>query len=73
MDSRTQFEEWFDSTVYGGDLEKLVAWEAWQASRECVVIELPEKWGEYTEAGSAACDAIDECAENIHATGIRTK
>jgi hypothetical protein len=38
-----------------------------------LVIELPDKWGEYTEAGSAACDAIDECRENIHAAGVRTK
>jgi hypothetical protein len=85
MDSRQQFEEWHrlekQAFVFSGDLgsaafleavkETLLA--AWNASRECIVIELPEKWGEYTEAGAAACDAIDECAANIHATGIRTK
>ena len=54
------------------DDETEAAWDAWQASRSSLVIKLPEKWGEYTKEGSAACDAIDECQDNIHAAGVRT-
>lgn len=49
------------------------AWIGWQASREALVIELPEKWGEYTEVGSAVSDAIDECREAIEAAGLKVK
>ena len=66
-----------DSWIAGSEkrkCEKCKAYDlGWKESRESLVIELPEKWGEFTEAGSAACDAIDECRENIHAAGVRTK
>ena len=60
MDSREQFEEWakvegFDLyTDIGGyyDSETATAYHAWQASREALVVELPDGWfddryGEY--------------------------
>ena len=79
-----EFEAWaskdygYSLTRYYTDLrydddDTEAAWDAWQASRETLVIELPEKWGEYTEAGFSACQAIDECMENIHAKGVKTK
>lgn len=48
-----------------------MAWMGWEASRASLVVELPEKWGEYTEAGSAACDAIDSCREALDSLGIK--
>lgn len=38
-----QFEEWFDES--GFKKFKETAWCAWQASRECLVIELPKPTG----------------------------
>lgn len=83
MSSREEFEKEWEKLMghrptrsialggensYEGRAE--AAWWGWQASRAALVIELPEKWGEYTEAGSAACDAIDECRETLESAGI---
>ena len=46
-------------------------WEMYNAALDSIVIELPEKWGEYTEAGHAACDAIDSCRAAIEAAGLK--
>ena len=85
MTSREQFEAWHKGLkamlIAAGEPTaarhcenlKVVYENAWIASREAIVIELPEKWGEYTEAGSAACDAIDECKQAIEAAGLKTK
>ncbi len=43
------------------------AWWAWQASRECLVIELPKA---RTNVGAAY---IAACKTSIHAAGVRTK
>lgn len=40
---REEFEEWFDES--GFKKFKETAWAAWQASRECLVIELPKPAG----------------------------
>lgn len=57
-----------------------VRWEAWQASREAVVVELPEKSGDgrghcSTEPYEHYGDGWDECLENavalIEAQGLR--
>lgn len=48
------------------------AWKAaWQASRECLVIELPEpfEFHDPYEAGQG----IDSCRNAIHAAGVKTK
>lgn len=46
-------------------------WHYWQASRDDVVVELPDKWGEYTEPGFAACEAIDAFRAAIEAHGLK--
>lgn len=43
--NREQFEEWFDES--GFKKFKETAWGAWQASRECLVIELPDRFDEH--------------------------
>lgn len=52
------------------------AWFAWQASRECLVIELPEKDlitdpSDMFSIGSNG--AINKCRDAIHAAGVKTK
>ncbi|SEI98339.1 hypothetical protein SAMN04244579_02687 [Azotobacter beijerinckii] len=44
------------------------AWWAWQASREAVVVELPEPVPFRSRE-----DTIQDCRAAIHAAGIRTK
>ena len=44
------------------------AWEAWQASRAAIEVELPAKL-EYTGSGSA----IDACKEAIESLGLKVK
>lgn len=51
---------------------------AWQASRECMVIELPEPrvargYGEQVADALGFNDAINYCEEAIHAAGVKTK
>lgn len=96
---RNQFEEWQLQTYCGGS-ERLrkckndesyyyytdvqLKWKAWQASRECLVIELPPE-PEYPDEPDDAIDDsyMDEyhssigmrhaCINFIHATGVKTK
>lgn len=53
-------------------------WLSWQASRECLVIELPEPrvargYGEQVAEALGFNDAINYCEEAIHAAGVKTK
>lgn len=48
------------------------AWWAWQASRECLVIELPA-WEEYSGTDEGAAQAILDCERSINAAGVKTK
>lgn len=74
--------------LYGCDLylnsgmadRKSSAWfyfqKGWQASRECLVIELPEKTlitdpSDMLSIGSNG--AINKCRDAIHASGVKTK
>ncbi|EAB9455972.1 hypothetical protein YV21_000644 [Salmonella enterica subsp. enterica serovar Java] len=88
-ESRKQFEEWFKNKYHvSSDVMKImhikseISWEAWQASRSAIEIELPAKndissddysipdlvdWGDGRNAG------IQECAEAIRAAGIKVK
>ncbi|EDB6444207.1 hypothetical protein ACJ2L7_001486 [Salmonella enterica subsp. enterica serovar Newport] len=88
-ESRKQFEEWFKNKYHvSSDVMKImhikteIAWEAWQASRSAIEIELPAKndisgddypipdlvdWDDGRNAG------IQECAEAIHVAGIKVK
>lgn len=81
MDSRAQFEEWYgNKVVFGNVLDnafKEISWEAWQASRAAIEVELPEKISPqigYVIGQAAIYDeAIDDCAEAIRAIGISIK
>ncbi|OKP29774.1 hypothetical protein [Serratia fonticola] len=81
-ESREQFETWmacrftfepkpnFDRNIYSQ--ERYVSfntqrcWEAWQASRESLVVELPIGLGREN-------DGIQECVKSLRAIGIRIK
>lgn len=90
---RNQFEDW-QLQVYCGGSERLrkckndesyyyytdvqLKWKAWQASRECLVIELPEPraargYGEQVADALGFNDGINYCEEAIHAAGVKTK
>ena len=51
------------------------AWWAWQASRECLVIELPEDFpfSKEPKYQSSRQQTISECRAAIHAAGVKTK
>lgn len=42
---REEFEAWWSSTPIIGENKRTIAEKAWQASRECLVIELPKPAG----------------------------
>ena len=57
-------------------------WEkAWKASRESLVIELPNPISEFNKSDNGFVnpeaqgydDAIEDCRESIHAAGVKTK
>lgn len=55
-----------------------LSWETWQASRECLVIELPKPrvargYGEQVAEALGFNDGINYCEESIHAAGVKTK
>lgn len=80
MDSRAQFEEWFNSD-YNEDLHakmvvefaKSIAWEAWQESRAAIEVELPEKVMVEDEYDRGHNYGIEYCEEAIKAAEIRIK
>lgn len=81
----------FDKYPVGGDgydaISLQCAWEAWQASRESLVIELPAEdplgkgpgdcegsLPSFEQHCAAECNFIlRDCREAIHATGVKTK
>lgn len=77
--NRKQFEKWFDES--GFYKFKETAWAAWEASRECLVIELPERGPSFTVDGvtffslknEGRNEAIKEIEVSIHASGVQTK
>lgn len=48
-------------------------WQAWQASRASVVVELPEWFETYGMCSESARIATECCQEAIHDAGIRTR
>ena len=76
--SREQFEEWFPQMV-GGMPENMVKvfdemlFMAWQASREAIEIELPDKVMIEDEFDIGHNYAIDYCADAIRDAGITVK
>ena len=47
-------------------------WWVWQASREAVVVELPERKGESTR-GNGFNEALACCRESVEAQGLKAK
>lgn len=89
MTSREQFEAWWktqravcqfarEGSKNGAYHSKPCqsAWEAWQASREAVEVELPKR-REYEDTLSdhelGFNIALEQCAEAIRAAGIKVK
>lgn len=80
-ESRTQFEAWFSNDgkypeavdKSGGDYllaSACAAWEAWQASRAAVEIELPS---DDRFCDDEAVSAVNNCANIVRAAGIKVK
>ncbi|MGK4442674.1 hypothetical protein ACSMDF_04805 [Yersinia enterocolitica] len=72
--SREEFEAWLESRDCNPVAWlKDAYWEVWKASRESLVVELPEIYGN----GVPKCDeydrAINECADALRTAGIRIK
>ncbi|EAB5738148.1 hypothetical protein D5O23_07575 [Salmonella enterica subsp. enterica] len=85
-ESRKQFEEWFKNKYHvSSDVMKImhikveIAWEAWQASRAAIEIELqkPKKGplpGDYHIGyDSGAESQYESDVEAIHAAGVKVK
>ncbi|MDR5020491.1 hypothetical protein RF657_19185 [Yersinia rochesterensis] len=93
--SREEFEKWANrlpSISITGRLERCgenyvddyhtVFWLAWQAARESIVIDLPQKISEFNKMPDNGAilleavnydEAIDDCAEALRTAGIRIK
>ena len=75
---REEFEAWWSSTPILGENKRTIAEKAWQASRECLVVELPEPrasrgYGEQVADALGFNEGINYCEEAIHAAGVKTK
>lgn len=69
--NRKQFEKWFDES--GFYKFKETAWAAWEASRECLVIELPKEENYVQSSETAMFFLLEDVRETIHAAGVKTK
>ncbi|MCK2179432.1 hypothetical protein MUN35_06955 [Hafnia paralvei] len=74
MTSREQFEAWAPNYCWKYSTTKELAWLAWQASRETVVIQLPDH-RDYEETLSdhelGFNTGLEQCAEAIRSAGIK--
>ena len=83
MDSRAQFEEWFKPKKIamqnrGISTVRIVRlcqrqWEAWQASRAVIEVDLPEKVMVEDEYDRGHNYGIEYCEEAIIASGLSIK
>lgn len=87
MTSREQFEAWCnadpDRSITMEDSTRFFyAWEAWQASREAVAVDLPDKQfiseedvliPDEVDWPDGFNTALEQCAEAIRAAGIKVK
>jgi len=81
---RAEFEEWAqrfrlplhrDGNGYV-EAEIDAAWQAWQASRAALVVELPERISKesgYSEDDEYYNLALDHCRSQIESTGVRVR
>lgn len=76
--SREQFEEWYfkrygdkDLTVVRNHAEFCDALEVWQASRQCIEVELPDE----EDPADCFCNvfAVDDVIYQIKQAGIKVK
>ncbi|MGC6230426.1 hypothetical protein VU677_06650 [Hafnia paralvei] len=76
MTSREHFEAWAPNYCWKYSTTKELAWLAWQASREAVEIQLPDR-RDYEETLSdhelGFNAGLELCAEAILAAGIKVK
>ncbi|ECK2143297.1 hypothetical protein FQW43_26975 [Salmonella enterica subsp. enterica serovar Enteritidis] len=77
-ESRKQFEEWFKNKYHvSSDVMKImhikveIAWEAWQASRAAIEIELPESFTMHS--GRTPYLYVSEVQSAIRTAGIKVK
>lgn len=81
---REEFEEWFiDNYCYGagpvnnGSPVAIAAWQAWQASRAALVVELPSFENGSIRGYSGDCEeanmVVDAVAESLDASGVSYK
>lgn len=78
-----EYGQSWDELMGDDDLDKEIRihndrFLVWQASRECLVIELPEPrvargYGEQVADALGFNDGINYCEEAIHAAGVKTK
>ena len=79
--NREQFEKWFEES--GFKKFKETAWGAWQASRECLVIDLPKPTGMDRMSSEMSMQEIREdnrfnralelAKKALTAAGVKTK
>lgn len=69
--SREKFEEWVKDNLHPSASNAVIriAWSAWQASRQCIEVELPE-W--FVDKVNAVYDR-DEVEQAIESAGIKIK
>ena len=61
---REQFENWYSNRQQYGEAHKQECWETWKASRESIVVQLPENC-----KGSAL--TVSELKEQLNKEGIK--
>lgn len=64
-------ELWYGDGYYAEDIDHM--WDAWQASRAAIEIELPDEYTYDEEVREHASQVISDCAESIRAAGIKVK
>ncbi|EEW1494785.1 hypothetical protein ACEYYF_004348 [Escherichia coli O75:H38/H55] len=76
-ESRKQFEEWFENYTGCDPKNKIYAnmvemyWQAWQASRAAIEIELPESFTMHS--GRTPYLYVSEVQSAIRAAGVKVK
>lgn len=71
--SREQFEEWVKNNMHPSASNAIlrIAWDCWQASRQCIEIELPE----VEEPANFFCEVYDtfKIQQALTVAGIKIK
>lgn len=73
--SKEQFEEWFFEEVDGSAIAESLCWQAWQASRAALVVQLPAAFDSSNEDASHYEYAYlkSEVEKSLDAAGIEYK